>query len=198
MNDLVERFHGQPSDQFQVVKNLGGTNEGPDSTIRKCILPGSFNPLHSGHIEMASYAVQSLRLPLWYELSITNADKRSIAASETMIRVSQDFGSCGVVITRAPTFAEKLEVFPNSTFVVGADTITRVDDVRFYLNEAHRRSVLDGFARQSARFLVFGRSFNNQFWSDDVVISESLRALCDFVPRSEFENPNSSTQIRNR
>lgn len=42
------------------------------------LLPGTFNPLHSGHRRMAEMAAEILRTDVWYELSIENVDKRRL------------------------------------------------------------------------------------------------------------------------
>ena len=56
---------------------------GVDALETSSLLPGSFNPIHKGHVEMCGNEGG------WYELSIGNVDKGFIAASEVK-EVSRD------------------------------------------------------------------------------------------------------------
>ena len=100
------------------------------------IFPGSFNPLHEGHRRMAVIAEEIAERPVEFELSITNVDKPALDAMELAERTAQ-FIVAGPAarrlwLTRAPTFLDKVEVFPESTFVMGADTYVRLADPRYY------------------------------------------------------------------
>ena len=54
--------------------------------------------------------------------------------------------------------------FPGRTFVVGADTILRVGNVRYYGDsEGARDAAVARLAEQDVRFLVFGRLLEGRF-----------------------------------
>ena len=44
------------------------------------LLPGSFNPLHTGHVLLARVAEELRQLPLAFEISVTNVDKPPLSA----------------------------------------------------------------------------------------------------------------------
>ena len=112
----------------------------------------------------------------------------------------QAFGSrttAADLITRAPTFVEKAELFPGATFVVGADTMVRIAEPRYYGGDDRGGTMRDLIARQGCRFLVFGRKVAGRFQSlGDLVLPAALRALCDEVPEAEFREDVSSTELR--
>ena len=163
------------------------------------IMPGSFNPLHSGHMEMAAIATAKFSRVCWFELSITNADKNRLSPVEVAERLKQNFGSNGLVVSQAAAFLEKSNLFPGTIFVVGADTILRIGDLKYYAsNRTSFERSIDEIKQNGCQFLVFGRKVANKFvQQQNIELAEKLMELCQFVERSEFENDLSSTQLRN-
>ena len=103
-------------------------------------------------------------------------------------------------MTRAATFAEKALLAAGATFVVGADTIARISDPRYYDHDATRRdAAIATIARQGCRFLVFGRLIGGAFCTlADLDLPAGLWKLCDEVPEAEFRDDVSSTELRER
>lgn len=68
-----------------------------------------------------------------FELSIGNADKGLLPLEEIKRRVAQ-FTQAGLplVVTQAPLFSQKAELFPKSMFVVGYDTAVRLVRADYY------------------------------------------------------------------
>ena len=169
------------------------------------LFPGSFNPLHSGHEQMRQTAQTILGCPVWYELSVHNADKPPLSVGElaqrlNFIRQSADrYPDTGIILTNAPYFIQKARLFPKTTFVVGADTIERLGDIQKYYRDADDfAATMDEFRQLGARFLVFGRiDSQNQFReADAAAIPECLKSLCQAVPGDQFRSDLSSTAIR--
>jgi hypothetical protein len=101
------------------------------------VIPGSFNPLHFGHEEVA---IQSLKLlselhkdvkySVIFEMSIVNADKPTMLPEELNRRCMQFVeapqGPWCVALTNAPLFVHKSRLFPECYFAVGIDTAIRL------------------------------------------------------------------------
>ncbi|NOY43324.1 MAG: hypothetical protein GXP26_16005 [Planctomycetes bacterium] len=165
------------------------------------VLSGAFNPLHAGHQRMAELAAKRLGKPVVYELSITNVDKPSLDFVEIRRRLEgfrQQEADATLVLTDAPTFRAKSALFGGCTFVVGADTIVRIADPRYYPGErAGYDAAIRLLAERDCRFLVFGRLVDGQFRSlAEMAIPEPLRRLCDEVTEEEFRQDVSSTDLR--
>src|SRR5437660_3889666 len=96
------------------------------------LFPGSFNPMHEGHVLLARVAEDFVQKPLAFEISVTNVDKPPLAGETGRRRVAQFAWKSPVELTRAPTFVEKSRLFPGTTFVVGADTAERLFGPKYY------------------------------------------------------------------
>src|SRR6185503_6901251 len=78
------------------------------------LLPGSFNPMHAGHVMLARVAEELRQQPLAFEISVTNVDKPPLAGETVRDRLAQFAWKSPVELTRAPTFLEKARVFPRT------------------------------------------------------------------------------------
>jgi nicotinic acid mononucleotide adenylyltransferase/nicotinamide mononucleotide (NMN) deamidase PncC len=166
------------------------------------VFPGAFNPPHVGHLRMAAIAEARLGRPAAWELSIANVDKPPldfIAMRERVAALRTEDDARPIALTRAATFREKAELFPGAVFVVGADTIERVAEPRYYGGDATLRdAALAEIARLGCRFLVFGREvINGKFMTlGDLNLPVELHRICDEVPPVEFREDVSSTALR--
>src|SRR5262249_21453207 len=103
-----------------------------DSVRPAVLLPGSFNPVHLGHRQLAETAARLVGKEVAFELSILNVDKPALSAEEVRGRMAQFQWRAPLWLTRAPTFAEKASMFPGVVFVAGADTALRLVQSRYY------------------------------------------------------------------
>ena len=71
-----------------------------------------------------------------FELSIINAAKPPLDFLEIDRRLAQFGDDQPLWLTRAATFAEKAQLFPQAVFVVGADTAARIADPKYFAGGA--------------------------------------------------------------
>ncbi len=163
------------------------------------LLSGAFNPLHEAHRRIAEIAASRCGQPVAMELSIVNVDKPVLDFLEIDARLSR-LDEYPVLLTRAPTFVEKAALLPGAIFVVGADTIARIADEKYYGGNLEKRdSALASIASRGCRFLVFGRVVQGRFMlPSDLNLPSQLRDLCDEVSESEFRYDISSSDLRTK
>jgi nicotinamide mononucleotide (NMN) deamidase PncC len=197
---LVRREKQAPAAWSELLLGRRATvamGQGPATSAPAVVFPGAFRPLHAGHVRMAEIAAARCGAPVTFELSITNVDKPPLDFIEIDERLAGLAGQ-PVLLTRAATFAEKAWRTPGAAFVVGADTIARIGEVRYYGDDDTRRDdAIATIAGQGCRFLVFGRLADGTFRSlAELDLPAGLRALCDEVPEAEFRDDVSSTELR--
>jgi len=164
----------------------------------RAIFPGAFNPLHAAHRRMAQIAWEMLGVPVEFELAIVNVDKPPLDYQEMQGRTAQFAPEDVIWLTRTATFEEKSARFPGVTFVVGADTLARIADPRYYGGRPSAcQAAVERIAARGCRFLVFGRAVEGRFLGlNDLDLPPTLRGLCSEVPGDRFRMNVSSSEIR--
>ena len=208
-NDLIDDIRENKSKMCLFVpKNLdtpANEGDGIDNFIcyddinlpsDSLIYPGSFNPLHAGHVELALASIKSARrddnnVPLIFEISATNADKPSLEKSEIIRRLQQfckyngsilanaGIENYGVCITSEPLFRAKSTIFPHCKFILGVDTLSRLINTKYYGYSGNAMiSSFQSMRERGCSFIVGGRAMNRDteqsFESLDTVLKGIL------------------------
>jgi hypothetical protein len=165
------------------------------------LLPGSFNPLHEGHVLLARVAEELRQQRLAFEISVTNVDKPPLAGKTVRCRLAQFAWKSPVELTRAPTFVDKSRLFPRTTFVIGADTAERLIAPRYYGDDEARMYVaLEEIANSGGSFLVAVRidAAGRVRALNDIPVPRRYADLFTEIPEHRFRFDTSSSEIRAR
>ena len=166
------------------------------------IFPGSFNPFHDGHKEMARLASAMTGHPCILEISILNVDKPSLESEEILTRmaplISMGFS---VLLTRAPRFYDKTKLLSRTTFLVGTDTVERILDPKYCGgNSEVMVQELKEMKDNGIHFIVAnrinktGEFINIEEMTRYKALSEEFRSIFKSIPG--FRLDMSSTAIR--
>lgn len=166
---------------------------------KRFVYSGSFNPLHEGHLAIAHYIERKHNQNVEFEICKCPVDKDPLSEEDCDRRLKQ-FRMLGRIcfLSEATTFLEKTMTYENRCgndqiyFIVGMDTISRIDDPKYYLNSKDERDrCLKIIKRFGGSFIVFPRvGFETHIPS--LEMSSIVEFVTDFTPVDV-----SSTEIRN-
>lgn len=126
--------------KYKIVSPTDKVNDFVDKSI---IYPGSFNPIHQGHISIIKNIANRFGSSIYLEISVTNVDKPQLDFIDLKDRIGEIFYQCGqdklledaikgVIISNTPRFFDKIWQYPfNTTYIVGSDTANRMFDPKY-------------------------------------------------------------------
>jgi hypothetical protein len=186
----IARVTAQPDGQLMVA-----------APPPRLLLPGSFYPVHEGHVSLARVAEDYRQEPSAFEISVTNVDKPPLTPHAVKTRIVQFAWRSPVELTRAPTFVEKSRLFPRTTFVIGADTAERLVHPKYYGDDDDRMlGALEEIGSSGGSFLVAVRvdAAGRLRTLKDVSVPRRFADLFTEIPEHRFRVDTSSSEIRAR
>jgi len=162
----LERFYKYP------VFKTNGTR--CSKTSNGVYLPASLNPIHEGHRSMCLSAENHLstgpsRIKATYLVSSKTPHKGELSVQEMLLKVGMlraerwDHTSRPVEFTRdEPLFIDKAQKRPGSVFLIGADTMQRMLEPKWYPDSSVEETLVK-LKNAQAQFLVMGRVIDGDF-----------------------------------
>lgn len=173
-------------------REFTGALENPEKWL---VFGGSFNPPTCGHFGMAEAAASASGRTVAFEISLKNADKDGISYDEALKRAEKMRWWTRIVIHDAPLFIDKVRRYGDGiAFLVGADTMVRLLDPKYYGTEGPAR-IMNEFRASRVKFYVVDRldKQSGEFLTYDAVVPVEYR---DFVVHVPGRWDVSSSEIR--
>ena len=203
MPEVRQEAHGDPLDRLLLggVRTVTVHADGravADEPFRGAVLPGSFNPLHQGHLDLAAAAAGILECEVALELSVLNVDKPPLGDAEVRRRAAQFHGKASLLLTRAETFRKKADVLPGCVYVLGWDTAVRLLEPRYYGGQGAMLRALAEMGSSGCRFPRGGAGPRAPSFRTlaDVPVPPGFEDLFQAIPESAFRSDLSSTDLR--
>ena len=146
---------------------------------------------------MRELAEKRTGMRITFEICIKNAEKPPLTYHEMKRTLDQFSDNDSWVMTRHGLFSEKAKLFPNSVFIIGADTLVRIMDEKFYSSRKDMLDHIERFNDHNINFLVFGRKVKDSFITlDQIDIPASIKNRFKGIDETGFRQDISSRSLR--
>jgi nicotinamide mononucleotide (NMN) deamidase PncC len=171
---------------------------------RPIIYPGSFNPIHCGHLDVINWSIEYLNRRPYIELSVSNPDKPSLDYIDIKTRMTSinnlniTSRIAGVILSNTPRFVDKSYRYISPIFIVGVDTYNRIFNAKYYDDHEDLLNFVGHCKANDTKFYVLDRKGHTPY--NYYVERYNLERIVNFVPKEQYEDRDgvSSTQIRRK
>ncbi len=146
------------------------------------LFPGSFNPLHDGHREMANTIRETVGRDTIFELGVDHPVKGRLSTPEIQDRALQFRGAFPLIISYGlPRIIDKMRFLDfRVPVVIGADTAQRFLDAAYYPEYPDVNALAVDLRSKHAQFFVFPRQTEDGFLTCENVVPAEYSDL--FIP----------------
>jgi hypothetical protein len=124
------------------------------------LLPGAFDPPHTGHESMADAVLAHEKREPIFTICCNPPHKPSITVQE-MLRRAKMLPNHAVFFTQDdPLYIDKARAYPGRPIVIGADAVLRLMDPQWCQDP---KALYDELQKLRTQFLVFGRIVNGEY-----------------------------------
>lgn len=191
----LKKYEDLIKNKTPCIVQLKGGDLSESKITNSLILPGSFNPLHEGHINLLKFAEKKFKQKGFFEISLSNVDKDEISYDEVRFRLNQFTELGNVIISNKATFIEKSSVYNYCKFVIGYDTAERVLDNYYYKDNIKKG--LNLINKYKCSFIVAGRKLGKNFNTvEQLNIPKENLNMFQGLTEKDFRSDISSTQLR--
>ncbi len=129
------------------------------------LLPGSFNPFHHGHEQIAAMAREQTGKDVIFQITAHHPAKGVVPTQDLLARVAQlQFRWPVVLFDTEGLYAQKAARVPGMTMLIGADVVYGLQNLRYYNGDkAERRRLFDQLGALGTTFLVAGRAVDGYY-----------------------------------